>query len=40
LFFTDDNPANIEAAKARGWEAHLFTDAATLEAQLNGAGYL
>ena len=30
LFFTDDNPANIEAAKARGWDAHLFTDATTL----------
>ncbi len=34
LFFTDDNPANIEAAKARGWDAHLFTDASSLEAQL------
>ena len=38
LFFTDDNPANIEAAQARGWDAHLFTDAATLEAQLESAG--
>jgi 2-haloacid dehalogenase len=34
LFFTDDNPANIEAARARGWNAHLFTDAAGLEAAL------
>ena len=34
LFFTDDNPANIEAALARGWDAHLFTDAAALESQL------
>jgi 2-haloacid dehalogenase len=34
LFFTDDNLANIEAAKARGWNAHLFTDAAGLEAAL------
>ena len=40
LFFTDDNPANIAAAKARGWDAHLFTDAASLEAQLRGAGLL
>ncbi|QDH35985.1 HAD family phosphatase [Porphyrobacter sp. YT40] len=40
LFFTDDNPANIEAARARGWDAHLFTDAATLEAQLLAAGLL
>lgn len=40
LFFTDDNPANIAAAKARGWDAHLFTDAASLEAQLVAAGFL
>lgn len=40
LFFTDDNPANIAAARARGWDAHLFTDAASLEAQLVGAGLL
>lgn len=40
LFFTDDNPANIAAARARGWDAHLFTDAASLEAQLRGAGLL
>ncbi|HSF13750.1 MAG TPA: HAD-IA family hydrolase [Erythrobacter sp.] len=40
LFFTDDNPANIEAAKARGWDAHLFTDAASLEAALVRAGFL
>ncbi|MFO6428534.1 HAD-IA family hydrolase [Erythrobacter sp. W302b] len=40
LFFTDDNPANIAAAKARGWDAHLFADAASLEAQLRGAGLL
>jgi 2-haloacid dehalogenase len=40
LFFTDDNPANIEAAKARGWDAHLFTDAARLEAALESAGFL
>jgi 2-haloacid dehalogenase len=40
LFFTDDNPANIAAAKARGWNAHLFTDAKGLEAALIDAGLL
>lgn len=40
LFFTDDNPANIEAAKQRGWDAHLFTDANALEQQLTNAGLL
>ncbi|GMN02007.1 HAD family hydrolase [Erythrobacter sp. MTPC3] len=40
LFFTDDNPANIEAARSRGWDAHLFTDAASLEAQLTSSGFL
>ena len=40
LFFTDDNPANIAAAKARGWDAHLFTDAARLEAALVKANLL
>lgn len=40
LFFTDDNAANIAAARARGWDAHLFTDAKTLEAQLVAAGLL
>lgn len=40
LFFTDDNPANIAAARERGWNAHLFTDAASLEAQLKASGLL
>jgi 2-haloacid dehalogenase len=40
LFFTDDNPANIAAARARGWDAHLFTDAGALEVQLSAAGLL
>ena len=40
LFFTDDNPANIAAAAARGWRAHLFTDAAGLEAELAAHGLL
>jgi len=40
LFFTDDNPANVEAARKRGWDAHLFTDAPTLEGHLAAAGLL
>jgi 2-haloacid dehalogenase len=40
LFFTDDNPANVAAAQARGWHAHLFESAAGLEAELTGAGLL
>ena len=34
LFFTDDNPANIDAAAKRGWQTHLFVDPPTLEAEL------
>lgn len=34
LFFTDDNPANIDTAKARGWHAHLFKGAEELEGEL------
>ena len=40
LFFTDDNPANVEAAAARGWRAHLFTGAAGLVAELVTLGLL
>lgn len=40
LFFADDNPDNIAAAKARGWDAHLFSDAAGLAAALGEAGFL
>jgi 2-haloacid dehalogenase len=40
LFFTDDNPANVAAAAARGWQAHLFTDAAALEDRLAASGLL
>jgi 2-haloacid dehalogenase len=40
LFFTDDNPANVASAKARGWNAHLFTDAKGLEAALVETGFL
>jgi 2-haloacid dehalogenase len=40
LFFTDDNPANVAAARARGWQAHLFESAAGLEAELVRVGLL
>ena len=40
LFFTDDNPANVAAAAARGWRAHLFTDATALERELASAGLI
>ncbi|MEL7444576.1 MAG: HAD family phosphatase [Pseudomonadota bacterium] len=38
LFFTDDNPDNVQAAQDRGWHAHLFSNAKTLEGQLTAAG--
>jgi 2-haloacid dehalogenase len=40
LFFTDDNPHNVAAALDRGWQAHLFTGAAGLEAELVALGLL
>jgi len=40
LFFIDDNPANVAAAAARGWRAHLFTDAVALERALVAEGFL
>jgi 2-haloacid dehalogenase len=40
LFFTDDNHQNIAAAQACGWQAHVFTDAGSLEHQLASAGLL
>jgi len=40
LFFTDDNPANVAAAAARGWQAHVFASAARLEAELAACGLL
>jgi len=40
LFFTDDNPDNVAAAAARGWQVHLFTDAAALERELAARGLL
>jgi 2-haloacid dehalogenase len=40
IFFTDDNPANVAAARDRGWHAHLFGGAAGLEAELVRLGLL
>lgn len=40
IFFTDDNAANVEAARAQGWHAHLFRDAAGLERALRDCGLL
>ena len=40
ILFVDDRPANVDAARAAGWNAHLWTsDAGTREA-LVGAGIL
>ncbi|MEP5936765.1 MAG: HAD family phosphatase [Erythrobacter sp.] len=40
LIFTDDNPANIAAARDRGWHAHLFSDAPAFRAELVKLGLL
>lgn len=40
LFFIDDNPANIAAARDCGWQAWLFTDASALERELQARGLL
>jgi 2-haloacid dehalogenase len=40
LFFTDDNPANVVAARGRGWRAHLFEGAEGLAAELTRLGLL
>ncbi len=40
MLFVDDNPANIASARECGWNGHLFTDAATLEAELKALGLL
>lgn len=40
LFFIDDKPENISAATARGWQGHVFTDAARLEADMAQRGLL
>lgn len=38
IFFTDDMEENVQAARAQGWDAHLYIDATTLEAQLESLG--
>lgn len=38
IFFTDDRPDNIEAARLRGWRTHLFEGPAGLRAALAGQG--
>lgn len=40
LLFIDDKAENIEAAMARGWHGHVFTNAASLEADLRVRGLL
>lgn len=40
LVFLDDHPANVEAARALGWNAVHFTDAATAEAEVAARGWL
>lgn len=40
MLFIDDNPANIEAAHALGWQVHLFTDAKALQADLEARGLI
>ncbi|GAA5141369.1 HAD family phosphatase [Nocardioides marinquilinus] len=40
LFFTDDKPANVEAARAAGWDAEVFTGADALAAALVARGVL
>lgn len=40
MLFVDDNADNIAAVRACGWHGHLFTDAATLEAELKAHNLL
>lgn len=40
MLFIDDNPANVDAASALGWQTHLFTGAERLEADLRGRGLI
>ena len=40
MLFIDDNLTSIEAARACGWQAHHFTDAARLEADLRARGLI
>jgi putative hydrolase of the HAD superfamily len=38
IFFCDDLPQHVAAARAAGWDAHLFTSAAALVDQLSARG--
>lgn len=40
MLFVDDNAANVEGARACGWQAHHFTDAPTLAADLRARGLI
>ena len=40
MLFIDDNAANVAAARACGWQAHHFTDAGALEAELRARALL
>lgn len=40
MLFIDDNAANIVAARALGWQTHLFCDAQALQADLARRGLL
>jgi 2-haloacid dehalogenase len=39
-YFTDDKPANVEAARAAGWDAEVFTGADALASALVARGVL
>ena len=39
LVFFDDHPANVAAARAAGWQALLFSDAAQAEQDLRASGW-
>ena len=40
MLFIDDSRPNVESARACGWQAHHFSDAATLRAELTERGLL
>ncbi len=40
LFFTDDRPENITAAKKRGWQGHVFRNPAALALELVELGLI
>ncbi|MEC9431421.1 MAG: HAD family phosphatase [Pseudomonadota bacterium] len=39
LFFADDKPENVAAARARGWRGHVFEGAEGLAAAMRAAGF-